>query len=160
MQSTKRIQKTPELKLKFTPPTNPVTITGQESATNYLRAIWDTDLLSVQEQVYVVFLNNAHQVICWRCLYTGGTRECTMDTKLVFSLACGCLASAVLIAHNHPSGKLVPSMNDIHITKKLKKAGEMMDIVLMDHLILTRQGSYSVLYEKVYGAISAEFAEL
>ena len=148
MQLPKKLRATGQLKLSFTPPTIPIVITDQEHAVNYLRSIWDNDLLTIQEQVYVVFLNNAHEVICWRCLHTGGTRECTMDIKLVFSLACGCLASAVLVAHNHPSGKLFPSMNDIQVTEKLKQAGEMMDIVLIDHLILTKQGSYSVLFEK------------
>ena len=140
----KKLTPTPELRLTFTPPTKSVTINNQEQATNYLRTIWDTDLLNVQEQVYVVFLDNAHQVICWRCLHTGGISSTIVDVKLVFSLACGCLASSILVAHNHPSGKLIPPQSDIKITEKLLKAGETMEITLIDHLILTSKGSHSI----------------
>jgi len=52
-------------------------------------------------------------------------------------------ASAMILAHNHPSGTLKPSDTDIKLTRKLKSAGEILDIAVYDHMILTREGYYS-----------------
>ncbi|WP_407940708.1 JAB domain-containing protein [Mucilaginibacter sp.] len=74
---------------------------------------------------------------------TGTTCETLFDIRLALSCALGCLAIKMVIAHNHPSNRLAPSLNDIKITEKLKSAAETMDIKLEDHLIVTKYGYYS-----------------
>ncbi len=60
---------------------------------------------------------------------------------MVFATALKCLATSMIIAHNHPSGTLIPSQADLNLTKKIAEAGKLLDIALLDHIILT-EGSY------------------
>ena len=73
----------------------------------------------------------------------GGVSGTFVDAKLVFSVALKCNASSIIIAHNHPSSNLNPSEADKSLTKKLKSAGQFLDITLLDHLIITKDGYYS-----------------
>ena len=66
-----------------------------------------------------------------------------MDAKLVFRKAIEELASSIILCHNHPSGNLQPSQSDIDLTKKLADAGKTLDIMVLDHLIITDEGYYS-----------------
>jgi len=88
-------------------------------------------------------LNRNNQVIGIYPLSRGGMAGTVVDAKLVFSVALKCNASSIIIAHNHPSGNLNPSEADKVITKKLKKAGSYLDIVLLDHLVITNDGFFS-----------------
>ena len=65
------------------------------------------------------------------------------DPKLIYCAALKCLASSIIVCHNHPSGQLRPSEEDIRLTRKLLEAGKLLDIAFQDHLILTREGYYS-----------------
>ena len=105
--------------------------------------IWDKALINLQEQVYVLFLNNANQVISWSCLNTGTADETLFDVKLALGCCLACQASKMIIAHNHPSSRLNPSYGDITVTERLNKAAATMDIKLEDHLIVTRKDYYS-----------------
>lgn len=109
----------------------------------FFTQVWDKDLLNLQEQVNALYLNSNNEVISWRCLNTGTCAETLFDIKLTLSCALICMASKIIIAHNHPSGKLQPSYNDITITNKLNQASALMDIQLEDHLIISRLGYYS-----------------
>jgi DNA repair protein RadC len=106
----------------------------------FLKKIWDKKLISIQEQVYILYLNDCNEVICWRCLNTGTSCSTLFDIKLALACALNCLASNIIIAHNHPSGSLNPSGADMVVTKKLKAAAEFMDIKLLDHIIISRNG--------------------
>ncbi len=99
--------------------------------------------MDIQEQVNILFLNGANEVISWRCFNTGTCNETLFDIKLVAGCAVTCLAAKIIVAHNHPSSILIPSLSDISITKKLKSACEILDITLSDHLIICRGGFYS-----------------
>lgn len=126
-----------------------IKITGVESAEKTLRKMWDTQLMNIQEQFCVLFLNNANEVIGFRCLSSGTLIATLVDFKMLFGLACKSLSSAIIIAHNHPSGKLKPSKADLDLTQKVKRAGNMLDIELLDHIILT-QNSYTSLVSEHY----------
>ena len=63
----------------------------------------------------------------------------------VFAEAIVQRASAIIVAHNHPSGNLTPSVEDLDITKRLKQAGEILGIRVLDHLIISEEGYYSLL---------------
>lgn len=104
---------------------------------------WNKTTLELQEEFKVLLLNRSNIVLGIYPLSKGGVSGTVVDPKLVFSVALKCNASNIIIAHNHPSGNLNMSEADKIITKKLKKAGEYLDIVLLDHLIVTKDHFYS-----------------
>lgn len=97
----------------------------------------------VQESCVVLYLNRANQLMAERILAVGGVSGVLIDPKLVFREAVSLPASAVVLCHNHPSGSLQPSAADIDITVKLKAAGKLLDIELLDHLVISYRGFYS-----------------
>jgi DNA repair protein RadC len=82
-------------------------------------------------------------VILKRQVSKGGISGTVVDPRLIYKWALDHLASAIIVAHNHPSGQLKPSASDIKLTGKLKKAGELLEIPLLDHLILNGEGYLS-----------------
>jgi len=96
----------------------------------------------MQEQVYILYLNLDNRVIGWWCLNTGTTNETLFDIKMAVACGLNCLASKAVIAHNHPSGILKPSQSDIFISNKLFRAFNLIDIQLIDHLIISDEGTY------------------
>ena len=124
-----------------------IKITDAESAEKTLRKMWDAQLMNVQEQFCVLFLNNANEVVGFRCLSTGGLTATSVDLRILFSIACKSLSSSIIVAHNHPSGNLTPSKADIDLTNKIKLAGELIDVKLLDHIILTNK-NYVSLFNK------------
>lgn len=72
----------------------------------------------------------------------GGVSGTVVDLKIVFAAALKGRASSIILAHNHPSGNLKPSQADIELTRKFRKAGEILDISVLDHLILSPDGDY------------------
>lgn len=106
-------------------------------------SVWDKSLIELQEQVYVIYLNEANQVISWKNLNTGTCNETMFDIKLALGCALNCMAAKLVIAHNHPSFMLKPSYADIKVTERLYKAADLLEIKLIDHLILNRQLYYS-----------------
>ncbi|HEY8733924.1 MAG TPA: JAB domain-containing protein [Puia sp.] len=84
-----------------------------------------------------LFFNNGNQLISYRLLSTGNIRGTIIDVQLLVCLALHTMASKVIVVHNHPSGKLEVSKSDIEITKKIKSALKLIDVLLIDHLIIT-----------------------
>lgn len=140
-----------ELKVKYNPNHLSKPITCSCETVNVLRRIWNKPLLNIQEQVYILFLNGSNQVICYRCLNTGTAHETLFDIKLALACALGCLAGKVIIAHNHPSGKLKPSKGDIDITQQLSAACRLMDIKLLDHVIINQFEYFSFADHRMMG---------
>lgn len=95
------------------------------------------------EEVWVLYLNRANKVIEKRKLHQGGVAGTVMDVKIIMKEAIGRLACAMIIAHNHPSGNTVPSTEDIRITKRLKEAGDILEVSVLDHLIIGERKYYS-----------------
>lgn len=104
---------------------------------------WDKGLIEFQEQCIVMFLNRANRVLGLYEASKGGLSGTVVDPKTIFSAALKCSASSIILAHNHPSGGLMPSQADIDITAKIKEGGEILDIKVLDHLIITHEGFYS-----------------
>jgi len=67
-----------------------------------------------------------------------------LDIRIIYSVALKCLATSIIISHNHPSNSAKPSKSDIKLTENLKKAGELLNIDLMDHIIITKESFYSL----------------
>lgn len=118
-------------------------VTNSKQSYGILKASWSKSTIELQEEFKVLLLNRNNQVLGIYPLSKGGTSGTTVDAKLVFSVALKCNASSIIIAHNHPSCSLNPSEADKIITKKLKKAGQYLDIVLLDHLIITKDDFFS-----------------
>lgn len=104
---------------------------------------WDKNIIELQEEFKILLLNRGNIVLGVYPMSRGGVSGTVVDAKLVFSVALKCNASSIIIAHNHPSGGLVPSKADKMITEKLKEAGKFLDVVLLDHLIITKDDFYS-----------------
>jgi DNA repair protein RadC len=104
---------------------------------------WDLNTIELQEEFKVMLLNNSIEVLGIFPLSKGGITACLVDVRLIFACALKANATNIIVAHNHPSGKLIPSSNDIDITQKIKSAGKILDISLLDHIIITTKGYYS-----------------
>lgn len=128
-------------------------ISKAEDAYQLLIAQWDENKLEFIEEAKMLLLNRANNVLGISTLSTGGVAGTVLDPKLVFAIALKANASAIILAHNHPSGNLYPSPQDRQITKQMKEAGKILDVQVLDHVILTNEGYYSfsedMSYEKV-----------
>ena len=93
------------------------------------------------EEFWAIFLNQSNKVIHIAQLTQGGINQSIVDIRILFKTALDYFATGIIISHNHPSGNLKPSAEDINITKKIKEAGNLMNVQLLDHLIIT-QNSY------------------
>ena len=117
-------------------------ITKSNDAFDLLKSIWN-DQIDLYESFYILLMNRANKVLGYRCISQGGVSGTVVDPKAIFQAALLANASNIILAHNHPSGTLVPSEADERITKKLKLAGEYMEIQVLDHLILGDESFYS-----------------
>jgi DNA repair protein RadC len=102
------------------------------------------------EEFWVLFLNNSNKILFKTQLSKGGMTGTMVDVRIVFKLAFEQNATAIILAHNHPSGKLQASDADIQITKKIKTAGQQLDIPVLDHVIITETGYYSFADEGIF----------
>jgi DNA repair protein RadC len=95
------------------------------------------------EEFWILFLNRSNKVISRMKLSQGGISGTVTDVRIVMKKAIENLASGIIVCHNHPSGNLNPSESDSRITNKIKEAGILLDIQLLDHLIITDKEYYS-----------------
>lgn len=95
------------------------------------------------EEFWVIFLNRASNLIKAECISKGGVSGTVVDVRLILKPAVECLASSIIMAHNHPSGSLRPSSQDSTLTKKVKEGAKLLDIHLQDHIIIGEQQYYS-----------------
>lgn len=102
------------------------------------------------EEFWVLFLNNSNKILFKSQLSKGGMTGTIVDVRMVFKIALEQNATSIILTHNHPSGKLVPSEADIQITKKIKNAGKVLDIPVLDHIIITERGYYSFADEGIF----------
>jgi DNA repair protein RadC len=116
------------------------TITSSQTAYNIMYQ-YLVDLN--HEQFWVIMLNRANMVLKTVMVSQGGVSGTVADPKLIFKSALENLASAIILVHNHPSGNLKPSEADIALTRKVKSAGNLLDIPVLDHIIFTNNGYYS-----------------
>lgn len=118
-------------------------ITSSRDGYDVFKQIFNADTIDWLEESIILCLNRANKVVGYYKLSSGGVAGTIMDSKVIFTVALNCGASAIIVAHNHPSGQLKPSDADIKVTKNIKEAGQIMDIPLLDHIIVTDEGYYS-----------------
>jgi len=95
------------------------------------------------EEFWILFLNRSNKVIGKQSLSKGGLSGTVTDVRLIMRNAIQMQASGIIVSHNHPSGNLNPSESDTAITRKIKEAGQLLDIQLLDHIIIAEKEFYS-----------------
>jgi DNA repair protein RadC len=122
--------------------TRPVIKTPEHIYKIFLQT-WDMSKIELVEQFKVMLLNRCNKVLGICTLTTGSVTNTIADPKQVFAVALIANAVTVVIAHNHPSGCLRPSRADENLTERMRMAGQYLEIKVMDHLIVTKEGFYS-----------------
>ena len=98
---------------------------------------WNQNSIEHKESFKMLLLNRANKVLGITTISEGGLSGTVTDVRLIFQYAIKANASGIIVAHNHPSGNSNPSESDLKITQKIKEAGNLLDIQLLDHIILT-----------------------
>lgn len=96
-----------------------------------------------QEHLVALYLNTQNQIISQRTIFIGSVNRSIAEPREILHYAVKCMATSVIIVHNHPSGSVQPSKNDLTFTKALKKSCDTLGLVLLDHLIVSDQDYYS-----------------
>lgn len=141
-----------EIEISYTShikPSNRLKIIDQEDAYNLFLATWDTSKIELVEQLKVMLLNKAFHVLGICTLTSGNISGTIVDPKQIFVVALKANATSIIIAHNHPSGSLIPSANDYKMTKKIKAGGDLLDLRVLDHFIITSEGYFSFASEGI-----------
>jgi DNA repair protein RadC len=119
-----------------------VKIKSSIGSSNFIKGFYSNDLV-IYESFFLILLNQANETIGYVKISQGGISSTVVDNRIIANYAIQSLASAVIIAHNHPSGNREPSRADKHLTSKLITALELFDISVLDHIILTSESYYS-----------------
>lgn len=132
-----RMQREKQQKLKI--------ITTPKDVIEYFRFLEDKET----EEFWVMMLNTKNGVIGSKCVSIGTLNMALAQPREIFNVAVRYMASSIIVAHNHPSGDCTPSMEDIAVTKNIIKAGKLLQIECLDHIIIGRQKSISLKQEGV-----------
>jgi DNA repair protein RadC len=117
-------------------------ISNSKDSFNILFPLFDIDTIEFKEEFLLLLLNRANNLLGWFRLSSGGTSGTVVDIKIVFMLALRTNASSLILCHNHPSQNIQPSEADIKLTNRVKEAGNLLDIRVLDHLIIASNGTY------------------
>lgn len=117
-------------------------IRDSRTASEVFRRVWSQDM-EYREEMLMLCMNRAHSVLGWVKISAGGTSGTVVDPKVVMQHALKVNASAFMICHNHPSGNLKPSSEDLRLTKRLRELGSLMELPLLDHIIIAEDGYFS-----------------
>lgn len=121
-------------------PLNKVQTRSSKELAEFLKA----SLKDYEHEVFaVVFMNRANKINHFQVLSSGGISHTIVDPRIIFKRALEVKATSIVLCHNHPSGNLRPSRQDEALTAKLKDAGKLLDIQVVDHLIVSDEGYYS-----------------
>jgi len=130
---------TPKLRISQLP-----RVTDSYEAYQLLYERWDKGKLQFIEQFKMLLLNRSNRVLGIYTVSHGGIAGTVVDPRLIFIAALKSCATSIILAHNHPSGNMKPSNDDLIITRKLQEAGKLLDIPVLDHLIITSEGYTSL----------------
>lgn len=122
----------------------PAKITCPEEVTQYLRRRIHDD---AREHFVALYLDGRHRPIADSILSVGTATASLVHPREVFQPAIAIGACALLIGHNHPSGDVTPSSEDLEVTKRLADAGRVLGITLLDHIVWTRHGAFTSIRE-------------
>jgi DNA repair protein RadC len=146
LKSFERSPRLAEFKVAYrsrTKPRDRKAVRSPQDVVEYLRGIWNARTIELFEEFVVVCLNGAHEAVGWVKVSSGGLNAAQVDPRLVFAVALQTASTAIIVAHNHPSGSTRPSGKDEEVTRRLKEAGELLGVAVLDHVILTRESAFS-----------------
>jgi len=103
---------------------------------------WNPEIIEFVEEFKILLMNRSNSVLGILEISKGGISGTVTDVRVIFQAAIKGNTSGIICAHNHPSSNIKPSESDNKITEKIKAAGNLLDIQLLDHLILTTEGDY------------------
>uniref|UniRef100_UPI003F68EBC6 RadC family protein n=1 Tax=Streptococcus pluranimalium TaxID=82348 RepID=UPI003F68EBC6 len=103
-----------------------------------------------QEHLVATYLDSQNRIIEQRTIFIGGVSRSVAEPREILHYACRNMATAIIVSHNHPAGSKEPSHNDTVFTKSLKNSCEALGVVLLDHIIVTRESYYSYREESDY----------
>jgi DNA repair protein RadC len=103
---------------------------------------WNTEIIEFVEEFKILLLNRSNSVLGIMDVSKGGISGTVTDVRIILQAAIKANASGLIVCHNHPSGNLNPSESDSRLTQKIKEAGQIMDIQLLDHLIISTEDKY------------------
>lgn len=106
-------------------------------------SIWDKNKITYKEQMYALYLNTQLKMVGWYMLSEGGINNTIVDLRIIFSIGLRLLANKLIIAHNHPSGNLYPSDDDLIVAQHIINLGEIHFITLSDFLIVSDDKYFS-----------------
>ena len=133
-----------EVKLFYKPKfKNQQKVTCSEDAYKYMLSTYKKGTICYKEYFKVLFLNQANQILGYTLISEGGLTETIADIRLIFQAALLTNSVALILAHNHPSGNLKPSRQDMEITKQVRETAQIMRIRVLDHIILSDTEYYS-----------------
>jgi len=124
-------------------------VTSSKDVYEVLMDSWDEGKLDLLEQFKIVLLDRSQRVLGIFLASSGGICGTVVDPKLILTTALKTRSCSLILSHNHPSGNLKPSQADIKLTRKIRQAGEILEIDVLDHLIVGREGYYSFADEGV-----------
>jgi DNA repair protein RadC len=140
-----------EIEVSYNPvvkPSEMVKISCSLDAERIFRSIW-SNTINLKESFYVLNLNRTNKVLGYQLISIGEISGTVVDPKCIFQVTLKINSTGLIIAHNHVSGNPEPSDADIKITSKIKNAGELLDVALLDHLILLPEGYTSLVDEGI-----------
>jgi len=117
-------------------------ISSSHDAYLELKNFYDEATVSLQETFVVMYLNRSNRVIGVYPHSTGGLTGTVADSRIILSVALKTAATGIILSHNHPSGNLSPSKADKEITSKIKDGGDILEIKVLDHIIVTPEGGF------------------
>ena len=100
-----------------------------------------------QEQFWTIFLNNASSLLLTQCIGTGNLTKTIVDVRKIIQKALDLGATGLILCHNHPSGNLKPSREDLELTLTIRKAAQLFNLEVKDHVIIHKSNGYSFLEE-------------
>jgi DNA repair protein RadC len=136
-----------EIKVSYTskiPTSERMKVTKAEDSYEVFKKVWDMDTIELFEECKIMMLDRGNRVIGIFNCSKGGMSGTAVDKKMIFVTALKANASSIIVGHNHPSGQLVASHADKSLTREMVEYGRFLDIPLLDHLIVTRHGFYSM----------------
>jgi len=135
----------PEIKIRFNRSRKVFLgkITDSKDAADFLRKVYSRGSIELQESFIVLYLNRANEILGYYKHAIGGIAGVAVDRRLIYATALASASVGIILSHNHPTGSLKASPADIATTKQIKDAGDILDIRLLDHLIITKTSYFS-----------------
>lgn len=124
-------------------------INNSNTTERLIREIYEqtSSEIELKEYFFIILLNRANEVIGYHKLSEGGICATLVDIRIAFATALKSLAVGMIMVHNHPSGNIKPSEQDLKLTRDFKAAGELLEVKVIDHIILTSDSYYSFIDE-------------